>query len=152
MNGRSRFVSLFSFFFLFDHVSFHILFFFFFDHTISFFIQVVKDTPQQENGHDCGVFACKIQQYIALSLVQDRMDIKKMEVFVNQSSMRFLRTQMLREIFAGQIECSDYESHLKRSNGKEWSYETNCRGGSCLSVYIYFWFNFLICKDTIANA
>lgn len=53
-----------------------------------------QDTPQQENGFDCGVFTCQVLNYLAQDLPLD----------FTQQNIPYLRKRMIWEIGNAQLQ------------------------------------------------
>ena len=62
-----------------------------------------KDTPQQDNGCDCGVFAVKFADYLSDEAVGDEATDDAGMTFTQQDMPAF-RRKMALEIVAGEVE------------------------------------------------
>ena len=55
--------------------------------------EVVTDCPQQQNGSDCGIFACKVAEYLS----------RDVPLSFDQEDMAYFRKRMIWEIIQNQL-------------------------------------------------
>jgi len=56
-------------------------------------LENVEDTPQQENGSDCGMFSCKVAEYLS----------RDAELTFSQENMNYFRERMIYEIIKSDL-------------------------------------------------
>jgi sentrin-specific protease 1 len=56
-------------------------------------LENVEETPQQQNGSDCGMFSCKVAEYLS----------RDAELTFTQENMNYYRERMIYEIFRPEI-------------------------------------------------
>ncbi|CAG7837161.1 unnamed protein product [Allacma fusca] len=59
----------------------------------SWITEIVEDIPQQQNGSDCGMFACKFAEYLS----------RDAELNFKQEDMNYYRERMIYEIITGEL-------------------------------------------------
>ena len=55
--------------------------------------EIVPDCPQQQNGSDCGIFACKVAEYLS----------RETPLSFDQEDMAYFRKRMIWEITKNQL-------------------------------------------------